>query len=59
VLVEDDGRGAASPDDGAGHGLLGMRERIAVHDGSVVARPRPGGGFEVRATVPYASTGVS
>jgi signal transduction histidine kinase len=59
VLVADDGRGAASLDDGAGHGLLGMRQRIAVHDGTVVARPRPGGGFEVRATVPYASSGAA
>jgi signal transduction histidine kinase len=59
VLVADDGRGAASLDDGAGHGLLGMRQRIAVHDGTVVARPRPGGGFEVRATVPYASSGAT
>jgi signal transduction histidine kinase len=59
VLVADDGRGAASLDDGAGHGLVGMRQRIAVHDGTVVARPRPGGGFEVRATVPYASSGAT
>jgi signal transduction histidine kinase len=57
VLVADDGRGPASLDDGAGHGLLGMRQRIEVHDGTVVTRPRPGGGFEVRATVPYASNG--
>jgi signal transduction histidine kinase len=59
VVVEDDGRGAASRDDGDGHGLLGMRQRIAVHEGNVLARPRPGGGFEVRATVPYARTGAS
>lgn len=59
VIVEDDGRGAASLDDGDGHGLLGMRQRIAVHEGNVLARPRPGGGFEVRATVPYAKNGAS
>jgi signal transduction histidine kinase len=59
VVVEDDGRGAASRDDGDGHGLLGMRQRIAVQEGNVLARPRPGGGFEVRATVPYARTGAS
>ena len=52
VTVVDDGRGAASSDDGNGHGLVGMRERIAVHRGSVVAGPRVGGGFEVRAVIP-------
>ncbi|WP_181312012.1 sensor histidine kinase [Nocardioides campestrisoli] len=53
VLLEvcDDGRGAAaSPGDG--HGLVGMRERAAVHGGSVQAGPAPGGGFTVRARIP-------
>lgn len=52
VLVEDDGRGAAAPDDGHGLGLLGMRERVAAHGGDLEAGPRPGGGFRVRARVP-------
>ena len=51
LAISDDGRGAAAPD-GAGHGLTGMRERVAVYGGSVVAGPRPGGGFEVVATLP-------
>ena len=29
-----------------------MRERVELHGGSLVARPAPGGGFEVRATLP-------
>ncbi len=52
IQVDDDGRGGAAADDGQGHGILGMRERIAVHAGEVEAGPRPGGGFRVRAVVP-------
>ncbi|WP_134767887.1 histidine kinase [Nocardioides sp. 1609] len=51
IEVVDDGRGAAAPD-GGGHGLLGMRERVDVHGGSLETGPRPGGGFGVRATIP-------
>jgi signal transduction histidine kinase len=52
ITVEDDGRGAAAPDDGHGHGLKGMRERVAVHAGELEAGPRPGGGFRVSARIP-------
>jgi signal transduction histidine kinase len=51
LAISDDGRGAAAPD-GAGHGLTGMRERVAMYGGSVAAGPRSGGGFEVVATLP-------
>jgi signal transduction histidine kinase len=54
LTISDDGRGAAAPD-GAGHGLTGMRERVALYGGSVAAGPRPGGGFEVVATLPLTS----
>ena len=36
----------------AGHGLLGLRERVSVYGGDLVARPRPEGGFELLATLP-------
>jgi signal transduction histidine kinase len=50
VEVSDDGAGV--PVDGSGHGLVGMRERVALYGGSLVAGPRPEGGFSVRATLP-------
>ncbi|MFB4303122.1 sensor histidine kinase [Actinomadura sp. NTSP31] len=52
IEVSDDGRGAAAISDGRGHGLVGMRERVAVYGGDVEAGPRPGGGFTVRARIP-------
>jgi signal transduction histidine kinase len=55
VSVLDDGRGAAASMDssGSGHGLVGMRERVELHGGSLIAQPATGGGFAVRATLPY------
>lgn len=52
IEVVDDGRGAAAVSDGAGNGIQGMRERLAVLDGRLWAGPRPGGGFRLRAAVP-------
>ncbi|WP_182111785.1 MULTISPECIES: sensor histidine kinase [unclassified Actinotalea] len=51
--VSDDGRGAAATGaDGAGQGVLGMRERAAMLGGTLSLGPRPGGGFRVRAEIP-------
>ena len=53
LSVADRGDGGAGPQlPGAGHGLLGMRERLRVHGGDVEAGPRADGGFEVSAHLP-------
>jgi signal transduction histidine kinase len=38
-----------------GHGLIGMRERAALHGGHLCADPRPEGGFAVHAVFPLAT----
>jgi signal transduction histidine kinase len=52
--IADDGRGIAA---GAsrmpgGHGLIGMRERVALFGGRMSTGPRRGGGFYVRTEIP-------
>jgi signal transduction histidine kinase len=54
VEVTDDGCGAATSlsGTGAGHGMIGMRERVEIYGGELISGPRPGGGFLVRAVLP-------
>lgn len=52
VTVADDGHGAAGSPTSGGLGLVGMRERVAVHGGSLDVGPAPGGGWQVRARIP-------
>ncbi|MFE2051327.1 sensor histidine kinase [Streptomyces sp. NPDC059459] len=62
VTVLDDGAGDEAPGapgapagtgaDGGGHGLLGMRERVAAVGGTLTTGPRYGGGFRVHAILP-------
>ncbi|KOX18627.1 histidine kinase [Saccharothrix sp. NRRL B-16348] len=53
VEVADDGRGPKGTSAGtAGFGLVGMRERVAVHGGELEVGPRRDAGYRVRARFP-------
>jgi signal transduction histidine kinase len=60
VEVSDDGgrrppAGVVTP--AGGHGLVGMRERVALFGGDLHAGPQPGGGFLVSARLPLGAPG--
>jgi signal transduction histidine kinase len=50
--IVDDGGGVPAPETGGGHGLVGMRERVALYGGRLDAGRRPSGGFAVRVLLP-------
>ena len=62
VLIEDDGRGASAQlardggEDGFGHGLIGMRERVGMVGGTLDAGPGANGGFRIDAKLPLKPT---
>jgi signal transduction histidine kinase len=62
VTVRDDGQGPPPRDGssggGGGHGLLGLRERLAAVGGTLSAGPVPGGGFLVQTRLPYPAGSV-
>ena len=50
--IADDGTGAPAPVSSGGHGLVGMRERVALYGGRLDAGRHPSGGFVVRVLLP-------
>jgi signal transduction histidine kinase len=53
--ISDDGNGGQQPGAGDGHGLVGMRERVALYGGDLEVGSVDGRGFRVRATLPLDS----
>jgi len=51
--IADDGLGPPDGPSTQGQGLIGMRERAQLFGGAFEAGPRPGGGFLVRARLPF------
>jgi len=54
--ARDDGLGAAEPS--RGHGLQGIGERVAEHQGRMLIDTRPGGGFGLEIRIPQPSEGT-
>jgi signal transduction histidine kinase len=50
--IVDDGAGGPARASGGGHGLAGMRERVALYGGRLDAGRRQSGGFAVRVLLP-------
>ncbi|GAA4985546.1 sensor histidine kinase [Kitasatospora paranensis] len=51
-VTDSGGRPSDSASTGGGHGLIGLRERLAVHGGTLESGPRLRGGYRVKALIP-------
>jgi signal transduction histidine kinase len=53
IEVDDDGIPNPASAGDHGHGLVGMRERVAIYGGELDAGPTPGRGFRLKARIPF------
>jgi signal transduction histidine kinase len=58
IEVRDNGESVA-PNDGLGHGLVGVRERVKIYGGKMSAGKVPEGGFVLSTRLPIADEGPS
>ncbi|WP_277439316.1 histidine kinase [Streptomyces sp. SPB162] len=54
-VVNGPATGEVRPSHGAGHGVLGMRERVSMLGGEMTAEPTAEGGYEVTVFIPVAA----
>lgn len=59
VVIQVTDNGSKAPTSTDGHGLIGIRERVGLYGGTLAAGPRPAGGFEVTAKLPYQTGGTA
>ena len=52
--ISDNGAGTSAAMNGSGHGLIGMRERVALYGGVLETGAADSGGYHVRARLPLA-----
>ncbi|MEU7747185.1 histidine kinase [Nonomuraea sp. NPDC049158] len=52
-ITDTGGSQATRAGDGQGRGLIGLRERLALYDGTLEAGPRSGGGYQTKARLPW------
>ncbi|WP_073266805.1 sensor histidine kinase [Cryptosporangium aurantiacum] len=55
LRIVDDGRGAIGAPAPGGHGIVGMRERVAAYGGAIRTGSGPGGGHEVYVRIPVSA----
>ncbi len=58
-VVNGPARGLVKPSPGAGHGITGMRERVAMLNGQMTAGPTEDGGYEVTVFLPVPAAEVT